>query len=95
MGIVRIDGDLVSRMLGNGFNSVSDIVTFIISLLLIIGAITTIIALAMNLVKLVRYKDNPRERVPTERNIGACLVCLVALGGFGTIQAIVLSLILT
>ena len=82
--------DILGRVFGSGHMSgLISILSTLLNFFLGFAAITAILAL---IIKWGRAGDNPDKREEAKRNIAICGVCLILLGGFSSLYALVLLL---
>ena len=85
--------DILGRVFGSGHMSgLISILSTLLNFFLGFAAITAILALIINVTKWGRAGDNPDGREEAKRNIAICGVCLILLGGFSSLYALVLLL---
>lgn len=79
---------------GGHFGELVSIGLYVIGLLMALVAITAVVVLAINIVRWSKAGDNPSARSEAQRNMLICGICLAIIGGFGTVYAIFVMLML-
>lgn len=91
------DSEIVDKLFNNNQGLLKFIDTYKVgfTLFFAVATIVVIIMLIFNVVRLANAGDNPSTKQLAYHGILVCAICLIILGGFDTVFAILLSIILS